>query len=306
MEPVTISVIIPTYNRSKLIQRALSSLLKQTILPDEIIVIDDASTDNTKEIISNYIHKNHLLRYIQLNKNSGAQHARNIGIKEANGNFLLLLDSDNELDKNYCLEVKGFLNQNSKIDVLTNYSKVLDYANSSEESFSWNTKGNILRDILSGNTYMDYNSALIRKEKLINIGELDEKCPSFQEWDTAVRLAEISRFECIPQQLTIYHKHQEERISNNIQREVAGRYYVLHKHKALWLKEAGKGAYLNYLNIIYQSALLNDISDYAKKTVEEINEIDPLYFQKQKYNRYMQRVKGRLNRYKAVILNKIL
>lgn len=305
-KPVIISIIIPTYNRSRLIRRTINSLLAQTVLPDEVIIVDDGSTDDTKSVAEEYIRENPFITYIYAGKNAGAQHARNIGIKKAKGNYILLFDSDNELYQDYCKIVKEFLNQKPETDVLTNFSKVLNEHTNSVELFNWNTKGYILKDILNSKLYVDYNSALIKKEKLLKIGDLDEKCPAFQEWDTAIRLAEISRFECIPQQLTIYHEHQEERISNNIQREVAGRYYVLHKHKALWLKEAGKGAYLNYLNIIYQSALLNDISDYTKKTVEEINEIDPLYFQKQKYNRYMQRVKGRLNRYKAVILNKIL
>ncbi len=87
-----ISVIIPTYNRAHTLPRALDSVLAQTRPADEILVIDDGSTDNSRELLDqNYPQ----VRYLYQD-NAGVSAARNRGIQHANGDWLALLDSDDE------------------------------------------------------------------------------------------------------------------------------------------------------------------------------------------------------------------
>ena len=88
----SISVIIPVYNRCILIERAIKSVLGQTLVPDEIIVIDDGSTDGTDKIIKNNYPDIILLKQ----KNRGVSCARNNGIFNAKGTWITLLDSDDE------------------------------------------------------------------------------------------------------------------------------------------------------------------------------------------------------------------
>ena len=86
-----ISIIIPTYNREKLLIRSIKSILKQTYKNFEIIIVDDFSKDNTKNIINIFNDKR--IRYIRLRKNKGASVARNIGIKKATGKYISFQDS---------------------------------------------------------------------------------------------------------------------------------------------------------------------------------------------------------------------
>lgn len=88
-----ISVIIPCYNCERTIVETIESLLSQTTLPDEIICVDDGSTDKTKELLQNYSRKCLLLKVISVS-NGGVSVARNIGMNSSTGDILLFLDSD--------------------------------------------------------------------------------------------------------------------------------------------------------------------------------------------------------------------
>lgn len=88
----SISVIIPTWNRKAVIERALRSIYSQSRPADEVIVIDDGSTDNTQAIIKEKFPQAHYI----YQENSGVSAARNRGILEANGEWIAFLDSDDE------------------------------------------------------------------------------------------------------------------------------------------------------------------------------------------------------------------
>ena len=89
-----VSAIIPTYNSVNYISEAINSVLNQTYKNCEIIVVDDGSTDNTRKTVENYIRKYpHKIKYFY-QENKGPSAARNKGIKEARGNYIAFLDSD--------------------------------------------------------------------------------------------------------------------------------------------------------------------------------------------------------------------
>ena len=90
-----ISIILPVYNRKKLIGKSLKSALNQTYKNIEIIVIDDGSKENIEEEIDKIGDKR--IKYIRLSKNKGACYARNIGIKHSVKEYITFLDSDDKL-----------------------------------------------------------------------------------------------------------------------------------------------------------------------------------------------------------------
>lgn len=92
MTPLSVSTIIPTYNRAHLIERAISSVIAASRPQDEIIVVDDGSTDNTAEVVARF---GKSVKYIRMD-NARAGAARNRGLQQANGDLVAFLDSDDE------------------------------------------------------------------------------------------------------------------------------------------------------------------------------------------------------------------
>ena len=96
---MVVSIIIPTYNSEKFIKRCLDSVINQIYKNLEIIVIDDASKDNTKQIIKEYVEKDNRIRPFYSSENKGVSFSRNIGLKASTGEYIMFVDSDDELTK---------------------------------------------------------------------------------------------------------------------------------------------------------------------------------------------------------------
>ena len=112
---IKISVIIPTYNRGNIIENSIISVLNQTYTNLEVLIIDDGSTDNTKEIIDKF--DDNRIKYIKLKNNYGGSNARNIGIKSATGKFISFQDSDDIFyPKKLEIQMKNIINQKSDLD----------------------------------------------------------------------------------------------------------------------------------------------------------------------------------------------
>lgn len=101
---VKYSFIVPVYNTSKYLKKCLDSLVKQTFKDFEIIIVNDGSTDNSSNIISKYQDTYKNIKVVN-QKNEGLSMARNNGVKEANGEYLIFIDSDDYVEKNLLKEV---------------------------------------------------------------------------------------------------------------------------------------------------------------------------------------------------------
>ncbi|TNE38064.1 MAG: glycosyltransferase family 2 protein [Alphaproteobacteria bacterium] len=123
---ISVSVVIPAYNRGNLLGETLESILHQTALPREVIVVDDGSTDNTHEIALAYA-KDHPFLKILRTENKGVQHARNAGIGAARGDWIALCDSDDLWSETYLEEVAKALVGHPEVDLLfTNFRHVIE------------------------------------------------------------------------------------------------------------------------------------------------------------------------------------
>lgn len=237
-----ISVVIPTYNRQNTIERCLDSVLNQTFPAYEIIVVDDGSNDRTLEIINQKYGKQ--VKIIKQN-HKGAQAARNAGIKSATGEYIAFLDSDDEWVPNK-LELQaqvlmknpnavvcgnGYIQTEWKEKVPKVYIKSHGKKTNthSKKIMRLNGKsGNVYKQILN-QSFCLFPTLLSPKKSLVEIGFLDDKVPSYQEWDTAIRLAKNNEFVFIQKPLFIYHLHAGETISKSTKKSIDGMEYICNK-----------------------------------------------------------------------------
>lgn len=107
------SIIIPTYNRADFLSSAINSMQKQSYSNWEVIIIDDGSTDNTKEVVSIKSKEDNRIKYF-FQKNQERSTARNNGIKIASGNFICFLDSDDYFLENHLEKINYYILKNVK------------------------------------------------------------------------------------------------------------------------------------------------------------------------------------------------
>ena len=98
---MNISIVIATYNSEKFISRVIEDILVQSFLPVEIVIVNDASTDDTLNVLNALASKNELIHVVDLNCNSGPGKARNEGINVAKGDWVAIVDSDDRLEPDY-------------------------------------------------------------------------------------------------------------------------------------------------------------------------------------------------------------
>lgn len=106
MKKVDVTVVIAMYNAANTIRRTFDSILKQTILPNEIIIVNDGSLDKSEEIAYEIQNEFPTLMYIPLQNNHGAAYAKSYGAKKATSTYVLFLDADDELEENALEKVK--------------------------------------------------------------------------------------------------------------------------------------------------------------------------------------------------------
>ena len=244
----SIAVIIPTYNRANTIVASVQSVLSQTYLVNEIIIIDDNSTDDTLKKLDQF---NDYITILQTENHSGAQAARNIGIKAAQSEWIAFLDSDDEWLPNK-LEKQISVLKATDYNVMTVvhgdcYKKYIN----SDIKTHWqldNINGvNVYKQLLSKSGTL-FPSILTSKKALDKIGYLDEDLPSYHEWDTAIRLAKNCRFIHIKEPLFIYNIHRNT-ISKNSDVSVDGYQYIINKFKDDIKELCGNAVYANHLII---------------------------------------------------------
>ena len=189
-----VSLIITTYNYAHYVERAIRSALDQSLPRDryEIIVVNDASSDNTKEVLANYEDD---CRIFNLEENVGLAAARNFGIKKAKGMFVVFLDADDYIHRDLLNVQRLFLMENNSIDAVSTDYWLVDEQGTHIQHVNAEKK-----PIACG--------IMFRKDYLFHIGLYDESFRAREEEDLRIRWLNRYRIHNLILPLYRYRMHE--------------------------------------------------------------------------------------------------
>ena len=212
-----VTILTPTYNRERLVGRAIDSVLVQTLTDWELIIIDDGSTDNTKAVIDSYMAKDDRIKYLHI-ENSGQCNARNEGFKISSGTYITYLDSDDEyMPEKIAAQVEVF--QQSTVEnlgVVTCGKR--DYRDGKYQS-TWLPflRGNILDELLRKRyTIGATTSFLMVKREVLESGvSWSPGLPSVVDFDFLIQICTRYGFDHVAKPLVRMNHHSGERMFTN-------------------------------------------------------------------------------------------
>ena len=227
----TVSVVIPTYNRARLLARALDSVLHQTWADFEMLIVDDGSTDGTAAVVA--ARADARVRYLRQPANGGVSAARNRGLREARGEFIAFLDSDDEwFPAKLERQLARFRDLPDTVGLL--YGGVENEDEHGRRRIKTPAaRGDLHRDLLVNNVIHGTSGVMIRRNVVATVGFFDEGIPAIEDYDYWVRVARFFEVEYVAEPLIRYHEPANpDRKSLNVRDNLAARHWFFRKHAA--------------------------------------------------------------------------
>lgn len=233
---VKVSIIVPCYKQAVYLPEALDSVLAQSYADWECIIVNDGSPDNTEEIALNYCNRDARFKYVK-KVNGGLSSARNAGISQAEGIYLLPLDADDKIGSEYCEKAVQLLDDDSRIKVV--YAEAVFFG---AEQGKWYLPAYSFRRLLTEN--MIYCSAFFRKTDYNVCGGYDEHLLNgWEDWSFWIQLlkqgGEVVK---LPYTGFYYRKKEVSMLADtnkNLAQQIVTRKRIYEKHKEAYEKTFG-------------------------------------------------------------------
>jgi glycosyltransferase involved in cell wall biosynthesis len=224
-----VSIIIATYNFGRFLAETLENVFRQTLQDWELVIVDDGSTDNTREIVNRYL-SDKRVRYV-FQRNRGLASARNTGIRASSGEYVQFLDADDLIHTKKLEMQSRYFDHQKDVDVVFSdygFFKDGDPETVIQPPFQKST-GDIKLDMLRGN-FIAVNSPLSRRKSIDSVGGFDEALTSTEDWDLWLRMLLSGKvFDRFGERLAFVRLHPR-RMTGNRLNMYSGRYQVLKKN----------------------------------------------------------------------------
>jgi glycosyltransferase involved in cell wall biosynthesis len=213
-----VSVLIPTYNRAYIVREALESALRQTYANFEIVVVDDGSNDNTRELVAGFA--NEKIRYFRHAQNRGYSAACNTAIRNATGDVLGFLDSDDLWHPDYLHRHVSFLLRHSGVGAVFSDLEILNGPTTIPSLIRkmkvfpllLEVNGNAPEIVITSRQMylcllqeipIKPTALLVRRELYDRAGLFNESWPSGTDWDLFLRFSQLTQFGYIDAPLAV-------------------------------------------------------------------------------------------------------
>lgn len=238
-----ISVVIPTRNRAALLGRALNSALGQTYSPLEVIVVSDGSEDETEDFMRKMEETHENVRFLSYFPGQGGNHARNIGVQAAQGQWIAFLDDDDEWHPDKLRLQMELAGTDGEIGLICTASTYVQDDTGRRQYFCPNAPYDASLAILKENCVGSTTSVMAKHTLLDACGLFDEEMPARQDYDMWVRLCQVTKVGVVKQSCVEYHNLAENnQISWDYRRFVAANDRLRKKYGALRIQRLGPAA----------------------------------------------------------------
>ena len=253
------SVIIPTYNRSRLLIETVNSVLAQNYRHFELLIIDDGSTDDTAQVIKDLYANNHHVRYFyKKNEERGA--ARNFGLKHAKGNYALFFDSDDFMHKDHLQTLDIAINKLGKVNLIATkhdwqHNKKIKPSTIQSVNEGWHGK-----ELFIDGNGLACNFCVRRDNQHMKLFREGRDLVTMEDWIFLIENTLEDKLYLVDKTTLTLIDHDERSLTKNLQQTIDKRIYATHwieknialtKHEIqrLWSSTYVFCAVFNYLDL---------------------------------------------------------
>jgi len=251
-----VSVIIPTYNRANLLPRAIKSVLNQTFQDFELIIVDDGSTDNTRKVVEEFQRKDQRIKYIFQENSGGPAKPINTGIKNSKGEYIAILESDDEWLPEKLEKQVEILDKFPNVGLVSCYAFKI-FSNGKKTIYKAPFSGILKKE--DWKKYwqlwgiLSFSTDLMKRKSVEKVGLLDENLKIAADVDFYLRFIKQFDFYFIPIPLINYYQIEESQSRKEFWiRWIPEYHYLLEKHeKDFEICKKGKSKFLRHLGTCY-------------------------------------------------------
>jgi glycosyltransferase involved in cell wall biosynthesis len=249
--PPKVSVVIPVYNRPVAVRRAIDSVLAQTVKDFEIIVVDDASSDDTVASVTAYADPR--ITLIRHDRNRGGSAARNTGFRAGTARYVAFLDSDDEwLPAKLEKQLEVFERSNDDLALVYVGTERI-FADGLIQRDVPRRHENLARELLTVNVVGETSVGMVRRSALDAVNGFDEELPASQDMDLWLRICERFPADIVPEVLVRVVKADDRgRITASVASTTRGRELFRRKHREKLARHGVLYSHLRESGLWYQ------------------------------------------------------
>lgn len=257
-----VSVVVPCYNQAQYLDEALQSVLKQTFVDWECIIVNDGSPDHTEAVVAKWLEKDKRFKYIYQD-NAGLSAARNAGISVAEGEFILPLDSDDYFENTFIEKSVKIINSDNTIGAVSCFVRCFNNFNT--ETYKYEPLGGDINNFKFRNNAC--GNSLFRKDIWKLVGGYDTKMKhGYEDWEFWISVTERGwNISIIPQYLFNYRKTASSMLEESRHKhDESIKKYIILKHKDTYIED-----FEGTINFLQSSTI-----KYKLNEIKRLNSLD--------------------------------
>ncbi len=243
-----VSIIVPCYKQAHFLSESLQSVLNQTYSDWECIIVNDGSPDDTESIAQQWCNKDNRFSYLY-KENGGLSSARNAGIATSKGEYILPLDADDCIHKDYLIKLVPELQQDNFLAIVSCYSRFFK-KNLNNIVYELKPQGESCRSLLYVNQLIA--TSLYRKKCWQEVGGYDESMKKgFEDWEFWLAITKTGwEYKIVQEFLFYYRKSKKSMLTDTINNHAeSNKEYIYKKHKEIYIEDFENGLLVLFYQI---------------------------------------------------------